>query len=191
MKLFALMLALLAVLTTSAWADIIGWTCQDDHDGALVMGTPGWSENADVYTMTAPCKQYWGPGNIEGDFTTDTPTDPNVWILENVENDTTFAWTGYQFQIQMTKAFSITAVQTPDISWGDTITQPVLTAGVWIGEVDYAGGAPIAIGDSATFGLKVNFSGSTSYYTTQTPVPEPAITGMLALGSLLALRRKR
>ena len=51
--------------------------------------------------------QNWHPGHIEGDFTA-TPDDPILRFIEDIYNDTTFAWTDYHITIGMNNStFSI------------------------------------------------------------------------------------
>jgi hypothetical protein len=195
---FIVMVVLAVVLPANA--DITGWSCADDGDGAIVMvGTPTWNE--DDYTLSMSCKQYWSPGNLLGDFTTDTELDPSVWILQSVDNYTNFAWTDYHIDIGMNKTFSITSVVTP-LGWTSVVTPPVsgqplpLGGGTgWVGTVDYyvGTGSPIALLDSGDFGLKVVFTGKVAFSTAQTPtgVPEPCTLALLSLGMLAMNRRKR
>jgi hypothetical protein len=194
---FIVMVVLAVVLPASA--DITSWSCKDDNDGAIVMGTPTWDEN--TYTLSMSCKQYWSPGNLLGDFTTDTNGDPSVWILQSVDNYTNFAWTDYHIDIGMDKTFSITSVVTP-LNWTSVVTQPLpalplpLGGGTgWVGRVDYyvGTGSPIALLGSGDFGLKIAFIGSVEFSTAQEPtgVPEPCTLALLSLGMLALNRRKR
>jgi hypothetical protein len=180
-------------------AAIIDWNCADDGDGAIVMDTPAFSyEGEDLYTLTMSGTQNWAPAHVEGDFTTDTELDPKVWIIEDIENQTTFAWTGYQIVIGMTKTFTISSVVAPD-NWTFSIT--ATAAGTipngggsgYVGIVDYYAnpGYELAIGDSADFGLKIEFLGTVAFCTEQTPIPEPATLGLFSIGALAFMRRRR
>ena len=193
-------LLLLAVPTVNA--SITGWTCTDDGDGAIVMSPTGWTDNGGHdYTYSMNCAQYWYPGHLLGDFTTDTELDPAVGIIEDISNDTAFDWTDYHITIGMTKTFTFlnSGLMMPD-GWTAQIIAPV--AGIlpnsnnvsgYVGTVNYyqSAGDPVAIGDDGLFGFKVSFTGSTSFTTQQIPTPEPATIGLLGLGAMALLRRRK
>ena len=195
-----LLTAILVIIFTASFvnADIIDWNCDDDGDGAIVMNTPSFvHDGGDEYTLTMSGTQNWSPAHVEGDFITGENPDPKVWIIEDVENQTTFAWTGYQIIIGMSQSFTINSVIAPD-NWTFSIITPV--AGTipngggsgYVGIVNYTAnpGFELAIGDSGDFGLKVEFLGTVAFCTEQTPIPEPMTLGLLGLGAL-ALRRKK
>ncbi len=196
-----LLTAILIIVFTSSFvnAAIVEWNCDDDGDGATVMDdtTALVHDIGDEYTLSMSGTQNWSPAHIEGDFITDTELDPKVWIIEEVDNQTSFAWTGYQIIIGMTKTFTISSVMAPD-NWTFAITSTVagsLPNGGgpgYVGIVNYYAdpGYEIAIGDSGDFGLKVEFLGTVAFCTEQTPIPEPMTLGLLGLGAL-ALRRKK
>ncbi|OHB59252.1 MAG: hypothetical protein A2173_09870 [Planctomycetes bacterium RBG_13_44_8b] len=197
-----LAVCLLSVSVVSA--DIVDWNCDDDGDGAIVMDTPAWNydSGSGEYTLSMAGTQYWAPAHVEGDFTTDTEEDPTVWIIETVDNQTTFDWTGYQILIGMTKNFTIsTSVIAPD-DWVFEIIQPSVLGGGqeipnggtgWLGTIDYSvgTGSPIEIGQSGDFGFKISFLGSVEFCTEQTPIPEPATLALLGIGVLASMRRRR
>ena len=190
---------LFAVSTVNA--SITNWQCADDHDGAIVMSPATWDSVA--YQLTMSGTQYWGPAHVAGEFTTDTELDPTVKILEDVSNDTDFAWADYHIAIGMTKSFSIlsTGITAPT-GWTWVITAPAadqplpgdISPGTgWVGVVNYYKGTgdSVAIGDDGLFGFKVSFLGSTNFYTAQVPTPEPTTIILLGLGAVSVIRRKR
>jgi len=186
-------------LALSARASIVDWNCADDGDGAIVMGTPTWNEVSGEYYLTMSGTQYWYPAHVEGDFTTDTELDPTVWLIETVENQTTFNWTGYIITIGMTKNFTISSVIAPD-DWTWVINAPVSGQPIpndgtgWVGSVVYTYGGPgteIAIGQSGDFGFKMSFLGSVAFCTEQIPTPEPTTLALLAVGALALIRRNK
>jgi hypothetical protein len=195
---FLVFLFLFAV-TPFANAIITGWNCADDKDGAIVMNSVSLVDD----TLSMACTQSDYPGHVLGDFTTDTEEDPTVKLLQSVENDTDFAWTDYHITIGMTKSFSIltTGLVAP-VGWTWTIVDPVsgqplpgdISPGTgWVGKVNYVNvtGDPIAIDDEGLFGFKVSFLGSVAFYTEQIPTPEPATIGLLGLGALAVMRKRR
>jgi hypothetical protein len=143
--------------------------------------------------------QEWGPAHVEGDFITNTPEDPIVWIMEDVENSTSFTWTGYEFNIYMNKTFTISNATAPT-GWNYTVTAPTSghtfphsTETGWMGSVMFnsTSGNEIEIGETGTFGVRINFAGTVAFCTEQTPIPEPATLAILGLGGLALLRRKK
>src|SRR4030042_1429330 len=104
---FAAFLLFVLASTSLVSASIIDWNCDDDGDGAIVMSYADLIGSGGDYTLEMDGKQYWYPAHMEGDFTTDTELDPTVWLIEEIENDTTFAWTDYHITIGMDKTFSI------------------------------------------------------------------------------------
>ena len=189
---------MLAVPTVKA--SITGWTCADDGDGAIVMSTPTWTDNGGHdYDLSMSGAQYWYPGHVAGDFTTDTELDPTVRIIEDISNDTSFDWTDYHITIGMSHTFSFVSagLMMPD---GWTADIGSISAGTipnggsgYVGTINYyqSAGDPVAIGDDGMFGFKISFVGSISYCTQQVPTPEPATIGLLGLGAMALLRRRR
>ncbi len=195
----AILCGLLLFTVSTVNASITSWTCADDGDGAIVMGTATLTATSDGYDLTMSGTQYWYPANVVGDFKTDTEEDPTVRIIEDVENDTTFAWTGYQITIGMSHTFSFVSagLLIPD---GWTVDIGVVSAGTmpngdagYVGTITYSKGTgdAIAVSDDGIFDFKVSFLGSTSFCTAQTPIPEPATIILLGLGAVAAIRRKK
>lgn len=108
-------------------ASIQSWSCADDGDGAIVMTSPTLTDNGSGnYGFSMDCTQYWFPGHLQGDFTTDESDDPTVGIIEDISNDTDFDWTDYHITIGMTQNFSIlnTGLVMPN-GWTSSIVAPV------------------------------------------------------------------
>ena len=171
----------LLLFTPLASANIIGWSAADDGDGALVMNA-AWDDSTNTLNMSGT--QYWYPGHVLGDFTTDTELDPTVWIVETVVNQTDFAWTDYHIDVTMTKPFSIVGVVSPP-DWTWAITPPAPSVAGYLGTVDYYAGTNIPIGGSGTFGLVVSFAGSVQFSLEQIPTGEPAAVPVPIPGALL------
>jgi hypothetical protein len=190
---------LLLLAATTVNASITGITCDDDHDGAIVMkpGTVSWVPVEGEFQLSWSCSQFWGPGHVQGDIT--APDDPTLRILEGVTNDTSFDWTDYHITIGMSQFFTIGNPSGLVMPTGWTAQVGDVTVGTipnggsgYIGTIDYymGTGAPVLMGDDGTFGFKVTFTGSTAYCTEQIPTPEPATIGLLGLGAMALLRRK-
>ncbi len=196
----ALLLLLLAI-PSLVNASLVDVNCIDDGDGAIVMGTPTWTDEGTYYDVRVSGIQYDYPAHVLGDFITDTEEDPIVWLVETIDNNTTFAWTDYHIDIGMTKTFDITGVIAP-LNWTYTITQPESGLPLpgdespgtgWVGYVDYyiGTGDAIGIGESGDFGLKFSFVGTVAFCTEQIPTPEPTTIGLLGLGGLALLRKRK
>jgi hypothetical protein len=177
-----------------ASASIVGFSCADDGDGAIVMNPATLTPVGDEYDLTMSGVQNWHPAHMLGDFTTDTELDPTVRIIEYITNDTTFDWTDYHITITMNKTFTIshTAVVTPT-DWTWVITDPTVSGTNWVGMIDYYqdAGDPVAMGDEGAFGFKVSFLGSVAFSTAQVPTPEPTTIALLGLGAISLIRKRR
>jgi hypothetical protein len=192
---------LFLLVATTVNASIVSWNCDDDGDGAIVMGAPTWVDNGGGdYTLSMSGAQYWAPGHVAGSFTTDTPGDPTVRIIEDVQNDTGFAWSDYHIAIGMTQTFSfVSSGLLAPIGWTAVVTAPSYPQTMpnggtgWVGMIDYyqSAGSVVAIGDVGTFGFKVSFDGSIQYCTQQYPTPEPTTILLLGLGAMSVIRRRR
>jgi hypothetical protein len=187
-----------------AQAAITDFTCTDDGDGGIVMGSPTLASIGTAeYRMDIGGKQYFSPAHAQGNFTTDTPTDPTVWLVQTVDNYTGFSWTGYHIAIGMDKPFSIshTSGFAPNgWTWAVTDPQPGLQLPNhgpgetgYVGYIDYSlgAGSPIDPLGSGMFGPVVSFLGSVQFCTEQVPVPEPTTAMLLGLGGLFLRRRTR
>jgi MYXO-CTERM domain-containing protein len=196
--LISAILALTVAATVNA--NIISHSCADDGDGAIVMNTQEttWADTPDGYKLNMYGTQYGYPAHLGGDFCTDTETDPTVWIVESVDNETGFTWTDYHIAVGMNKSFSITGVVAPP-DWTSQITAPQANLQMpnnppgtlgWVGYVDYYAGTTIAPGQSGDFGVVVSFLGTVAFSTEQVPTPEPITMSLLGLGGLALLRRR-
>lgn len=126
-----------------------------------------------------------------------TPSDPILTINASVDNQSSFAWTGYILNIGMNQTFAINSADvTSPAGWSANITQPAGPDGngIYSGTIDYfmaPGGTPVAIApaDNSTFSFnyQIEFDGATGYSLTETatPVPEPNGINFVLVGSLL------
>lgn len=196
--------------TSAGKAEIISWQCYDGPD-AMGSAQADWScESADAYNLRTKRSQSGGPGRIQLDFTTDTPDDPKINFINEVENDSDFAWTGYSIKFTLDTPTQLTTcllsnekVNGPD-GWTITITQQLTPKGLnasgryeYMGLIDLVGGAPIGIGGELDFRYALIFAGSTSYTAIQdvTTIPEPGTLMLLGMGAFslafYGLRRRR
>jgi hypothetical protein len=197
-------------LASVAKADIMAWSCNNDHDGAINCVQTGWDYDQvnDVYNLGIKGDHLlWQPGHMLMDFTTSDATDPTINSLNAITNDTGIAWTSYLVNVELdanapllTYNISNLGVTLPG-DWTSTITQPLTYEGIVGGQYVYQGmmvlqsGTPIADGDELDFHYKLSFSGATGFHAIQemTPVPEPSTLALLAVGVfgvLLVMRRR-
>jgi hypothetical protein len=204
-----LTVGVLLAVTSFANANIIETpTFAPDSDGVITVqtdGSMGWTGTNGDYSLTLPTKQqfvdgFGVTGHVQGQFKTDG-SDPAVYIIENVENATSFAWTGYVFSVYMQKSFSfVTSTApmgwTPSYSSVTAANLPNNLGPGYKGTVTFSmgTGAPVAIGGNADFGVKFSWlpqgSGYVGYCTEQTPTPEPATLAVLGFGALALLRKR-
>ncbi len=133
-----------------------------------------------------------GPGQISADFGVDG--DPTLTIQNIINNDTAFAWTSYGVNISMFQTFIIVNPASLNTGWtGSVIQQPVWNGSQYVGQISYAGGTPVAIGNLLYFSYQITFDGNASFGQTLTPnpVPEPGTLSLLAGGILLLLGGRR
>jgi len=156
----------------------------------------GGSTNfAEVYTYG----DQYGPATMLGNILTDSASDPSLRFHNDIENGSGIDWTAYHVDVFLSQAFTITnpVVTTPGdwtISYSPNST---FNGTFYVGYVDFIGGTPVS-GDpdnpgTLDFAYKIVFDNATSYTLSQvmTPVPEPAVAGLLAMGLLLGAQINR
>jgi hypothetical protein len=197
--------ATLAIVALAVWGTacqaglIIAAGAADDSDGAVICTAAGW--NQAEQTMSIEGVQHLGPGHIGREsldntafFTAENELDPTVTLMSSIDNDTTFAWTGYDVNVYMNKTFTVSV---PSVSYGDwTVASYDVAAtlqldGRYKASIHYAGSA-LPIGDTLDFGYKLSFLGSVNYCQEMVPVPEPSMIALALSGlvGLLVVRRK-
>jgi hypothetical protein len=148
--------------------------------------------------------------HMVADIFTDTTADPTLTLSSIVNNDTGFAWNGYQVNVVMSVPFSFTApapnAQNPPVNdWFlAAVVPPTLQggaspwAGYYEGTLDFSAGTSVGIGEKLDFQYTISFGSSTHYILTQEmipseiTIPEPSTVALLAIGGLgFALRLRR
>jgi hypothetical protein len=190
--------ALLMSGTPAAKATLTGLTNPWNNAGSNA--TPSFnvvdSTDADV---AATGSQF---NNAKDGFTVSaTQGDPNLFINNSLNNDTSFTWTAYDVSVELANPFTIS-----NFNWFPGGTQPAAWNTPSVGteffngsqyEVDlvYSGPATVPVSGTFNFGYEVSFTagGTGSFAFTQvlTPVPEPTTFGMLAVGAMGMLARRR
>ena len=204
-------IALLVVVATLACcsishASITGATWENLNYNALNCTSNAFaSDTLGMYGV-----QKGGAASMKAIIDTDTIADPNLTLSSSVNNDTGFAWNGYQVNVVMSVPFAFTApapnVQNPPT--GDWflagVVPPTLQGGAspwsgyYEGTLDFSAGTPVGIGEELDFQYTVTFGSSTHYIITQemipsmVTIPEPSTIALLAIGGLgLVMRLRR
>jgi hypothetical protein len=200
MRAFSATLVCLALLSWVAAcpAGVIG-VAADDGDGAInCTGTwaanPLWTPGSelDAGTMSIVGQQYWGPGHVGTEGLDDTAYfavngDPTVKLITSIDNDTTFAWTGYHVNVYMDQPFTLSVPTVTYDSWtvanlGTYPLSAALVGGQYVATIDYVGGSPLPIGDTLDFSYKLTFTGSVHYCQEMFPIPEPGTIALVLTG---------
>lgn len=179
-------------LCSVAQASITGVTATGDEN----VSVPVYTFSATDSQLTLNETQL-GAGNVTGDITTDVPGDPTLTIQNVINNDTGYAWTGYHVNVFMTQPFTIANTIVLNPGWTGSVTQqPILSGGVYGGQIDYLGGTPVLNGQILSFSYQITFGGSASFSQELIPVPEPGslsllLGGGLLLAGLMFIRQRR
>jgi len=184
---------------------LLGWSL--GHASVTSVTNAGWSSGIYCYLPLTLVDSSGDIGMSAGQTNfarawatifTDSTLDPTLSINNSINNDSGYAWTGYNVTVFLNTNFSISFPGTPvsnPSGWSASVVVPVhfdSGSGLWTGTIDYTGGTPVSPvnGDPNNefdFAYKVTFSGLTQYSLTESvmPVPEPATFSLLAAAGLL------
>jgi len=193
---FAAAASLLTGLNT-ARANVTDITYSSGNSAALNCPVYTWPGGTDVNLYGY---QYWGPGNINFNVTTDSSGDPTLTLGNNIVNDTAFAWTGYEVTVTMNQTFTLSSALVtvpPDWTVSSVVQPGAPVAGIYTGNIIFNAGTPVQIDQSLDFSYQLSFLGGVQFTETLTPLgptPEPGtctlLLGGLALGGWIARRRR-
>ena len=175
-------IVLLACSSVGYGGTISDISCYNDGDGAITMNN--WYANVADPEDTVGMDEtlHWFPAHALVDVTVEG--DPIVTITKEVENGTTFDWTDYHIQISRPSTQGVFSIltATPPEGWSAVINDVGLVGSEYVGSVDYTGGAPVLIGDSGIFKVKLSFANTANFCLEQVPTPEPGTLVLLATG---------
>ena len=127
---------------------------------------------------------FGGPGVLGHVISGRTDSDPVMTVVKTVENDSGFDWTSYEIALPDDGGIKFVGTPTSDKMTLTSQSDYLLV----FGEPD-----AVSVGETVTytFDVLIPSTGPFSFTLTQEPVPEPATLGLLALGGLALIRRKR
>jgi hypothetical protein len=146
----------------------------------LISGTINWVDSASTLQLV----ETWDTmGSVTSSTTGTADVDPVIHITKQINNDTGFAWTDYHLQISGQGAAYV-----PGSATSDRFSTIVENGN----NIDFFSPLIVPVNDSVTLGFDIKVpSGTFSFSISQTPTPEPATIGLLGLGALTIIRRRR
>lgn len=174
-------------LGNNNWDNSAGW-----HQGqqwGWYFPDPGITTQATGWTI-----ENWiagGPASLTVQI--DANTDPDVTMTKNLINTTGFAWTSFIIQLNQISPFPTPSTYPGSLgssrfSSNSTVNGPT---GSTMTFTQSGTDTPVLPGQSVSFFFTFNIPGSVVFEMVQTPVPTPGALGLLGLGGLAALRRRR
>jgi hypothetical protein len=184
---------------STARADITSQTFWDPQGDQVSTSESNWQDiSGPDYSVDLSGSQTGG-GVVDGTFDTNSPTDPSLFIMNSLTNDSSFAWTGYQVGVVLSNPFTLSSIAaTTPADWTYSAGPEILNpSGPYAGQYEelltFSGPDTVPIGGTFAWQYNLSFSGSESFAFTQvlSPVPEPASFGILAVGGFAMLGRRR
>jgi hypothetical protein len=205
MKLRALipLFALGLAWCTTGLAGITDFQYTSDYSNFTCNATISYNLDRSIGTVAMDAYQYGGHGLMGGTITTDSANDPSLVLNGEVDNDTSFNWTGYNINVYMNRPFTLSGVGVGPLppGWNFTFTPAAHGPGTYYGANEYVAsiqysqglGPVVAPGGEFDFSYTLNFSGSTGYSFTaeMNPVPEPTVAALALLGGGILFARSR
>lgn len=130
--------------------------------------------------------------NIRHDIEVSETRSPTPISLQKmVDNDTGFFWTAFQMKLSPISGATISNVVPQANPAFNTVTVTDQGGGSWLVYWEMPpDGTGVEPGENVTLDVDFEIDGSIAFNIVQTPIPEPASLGLLALGGLVLLRRK-
>jgi hypothetical protein len=179
----------------SARATVTGISYSPVGTGAISCPVYSWPGGTDVNIYGS---QFSGPGSILFNVTTDSSGDPTLTLGNSINNDTGFAWTGYEVQVTMGQTFNLSAASVtvpPDWTVASVMQPGAPVAGIYTGDIIFSAGTPVQPDSALDFSYQLSFTGSVQFTETLTPTPEPGTAGLLVGGAFLlggwVIRKRR
>lgn len=169
------------------WDNSNGWN-EGEEWGWFIPNT------SDTTKGTGWTVEHWvagGPAHLRIEVLADS--DPDVTITKSLVNSTGFAWTSFEIDLNQVLPFAVPTAYAGSLgssrfSSNSTVNGLTGASMTW---TQSGTDTPVLPGESVSFFFTFNIPGSVVVEMVQTPIPTPGALGLLGLGGLVALRRRR